>query len=70
MKILSGDRSNLMEVKEVGLAGGKICVSGMVMGAMPMKGFVHPAELRALMRRLGFRKVLAIGWAIMTASRA
>jgi hypothetical protein len=70
MKIVSSDRSTLMEVKEVNVANGKISVTGVVMGAMPMKAFVNPADFRALLWSLGLRKLFALAWLTLRAKRA
>lgn len=46
MKILSSDRSELMEVTSIEVRSGAIFVRGKVFGSMPMNAMLTPKEAR------------------------
>jgi len=50
MKIYNTDGSILMEVKAIERNGSNIEFRGTVMGAMPVKGRLTPAEARSVVR--------------------
>jgi len=47
MKVYSSDGSVLMEIKTLDREGDKLTFTGTVMGAMPVKGFLSPEDLRS-----------------------
>ena len=59
MKVYSSDGSVLMEVKSFSRNGNDLEFTGTVMGAMPVKGSLSPAEAR---KAFGMFKVLAFGY--------
>lgn len=63
MKIVNTDGSLLMEVKSVERNGANLEFQGVVMGAMPVKGRLTPAEARK-----GFRLIRGIRmwWFLLT----
>jgi hypothetical protein len=65
MKALNPDGSTLMEVSDVRIDQGRILVIGKIMGAMPMKAVIPPREIRMLIRQLGFRRALHLGWLVV-----
>lgn len=46
MRMMTTDNSELMEVSSVRTEGGKIIVSGTIMGAMPVQAVLSGTELR------------------------
>lgn len=46
MKMMTTDNSELMEVSSVRTEGGKVIVSGTIMGAMPVQAVLSGTELR------------------------
>jgi len=66
MKVVQPDGSVLMEVAEARIDKGRILIAGKIMGAMPMKAVVQPSEVRKLMRQLGLRQLVAMGWLVLT----
>ncbi|QIL74008.1 hypothetical protein G7048_26320 (plasmid) [Diaphorobacter sp. HDW4B] len=46
MRMMTTDNSELMEVSSVRAEGGKVIVSGTIMGAMPVQAVLSGTELR------------------------
>ena len=46
MKLYTSDNTDLMEVKRIYPFGGNLIVEGTIMGAMPIRAVLKPAELR------------------------
>ncbi|MYH16611.1 MAG: hypothetical protein F4149_15725 [Gammaproteobacteria bacterium] len=46
MKLYASDNSDLMEVERITREGKNLIVEGTIMGAMPIRATVKPAELR------------------------
>jgi len=46
MKLFTTDHSELMEISSIRTEGGKVVVSGTIMGAMPVHAIVSGTELR------------------------
>ena len=46
MKLYTTDNSELMEISRIYAASGNLVVEGSIMGAMPVKAIVKPAEIR------------------------
>jgi hypothetical protein len=55
MKILSSDRSELMEVTSIEVRNGAILVKGKVFGSMPMNAVLTPQEARKGLKLLTLR---------------
>jgi hypothetical protein len=64
MKIHSTDKSVLMEVADVRPDRAGILITGKIMGAMPMKAVVEPAEVRRMLGEIGLWKILRIAWLV------
>jgi hypothetical protein len=54
MKIFTPDGSELMTIETVEATEAGIVIGGRIMGAMPMKGVIRPAELKSGRRFLTF----------------
>lgn len=52
MKIMSQDRSELMEVKTIDRIGNELIIKGTVFGSMPMSARLSPGEARKGLRLL------------------
>ncbi|MFT3666916.1 hypothetical protein [Piscinibacter sp.] len=46
MRLMTTDNSELMEISSVRTEGGKVIVSGVIMGAMPVQAVLSGTELR------------------------
>lgn len=55
MKILSSDRSELMEVTSIEVRNGAVFVRGKVFGSMPMNALLTPQEARKGLKLLTLR---------------
>jgi hypothetical protein len=60
MKLMTMDGSELMEVNEIRAEASNLIVEGTIMGAMPTRAVLTPAELRSAFRLLKFRTILSI----------
>lgn len=59
MKVFNADGSVLMEVQTLERNGNNLEFTGLVMGAMPVKGRLTPAEARSVLKLLkGWRMFL------------
>lgn len=59
MKLYTPDNSELIEISAVAPSPDGLVIEGTIMGAMPMKAVLKPAELRRGFRLLTFRSALA-----------
>jgi len=57
VKILSQDRSNLMEVTSLDISSGELVIKGKVFGTMPMSARLSPGEARNGLKLLSPRIV-------------
>ncbi|MCY4425722.1 MAG: hypothetical protein OXC05_01625 [Halieaceae bacterium] len=55
MKLYASDNSDLMEVSAISRDGSNLVVEGTIMGAMPIRALVKPAEVRGMFRLMGFK---------------
>ena len=62
MKIYAQDRSELMEISELGREGNTLVIKGKVFGTMPMSARLRPEEARALFRLLNLKLI----WFLLT----
>ena len=46
MKLYASDNSDLMEINKIYREGNNLVVEGSIMGAMPIRAIVKPAEVR------------------------
>jgi uncharacterized membrane protein YkgB len=46
MKLYASDNSDLMEINKIYRESNNLVVEGVIMGAMPIKAIVKPAEIR------------------------
>jgi hypothetical protein len=58
MKLYTTDNSELMEVSSIRPEGRNLIVEGTIMGAMPVRAVVKPAELRSALGLLSFKTKL------------
>lgn len=54
MKLYTTDNSELMEISAITPEGRNLIVEGTIMGAVPIRAVVKPAELRAAMKTMSF----------------
>lgn len=52
MKLYTTDNSELMDISKITAEGRNLVVEGTIMGAVPIRAVVKPAELRAAMRTM------------------
>ena len=60
MKLFTPDKSELLVVTAVTPHPEGLLIEGKIMGAMPMKAVLRPAELRKSLGLLSFRNVCAV----------
>jgi|TARA_B110000503_G_scaffold142829_1_gene241163 hypothetical protein len=58
MKLYAKDNSDLMEVSKIYREGNNLMVEGTIMGAMPIRAVVKPAELRKAFGVMSFGTML------------
>ena len=54
MKLYTTDNSDLMEVAKIYPENGNLMVEGTIMGAMPVKAVLKPAEVRRALGLMSF----------------
>jgi hypothetical protein len=69
MKLYTTDNSELMEIKRIHADGGNLIVEGTIMGAMPVKAIVKPAEMRRALCLMSFGTMLSALSMLFRASR-
>ncbi len=57
MKLYASDNSDLMEVLKVTRDGSNLVVEGTIMGAMPIRAIIKPAEVRGAVRLIGLKNL-------------
>jgi hypothetical protein len=60
MRLFTPDQSELLEVTQVSTTAEGIVIDGQIMGAMPMKAVLTPAELRKGLRLVSLRTIIGI----------
>jgi hypothetical protein len=60
MKLYGSDNSELMEVSALRPEANRLVVEGTIMGAMPIRAVLTPAELRSALRLLNFKTMVFI----------
>lgn len=58
MKLYSSDNSDLMEVSKISREGNNLVIEGTIMGAMPIRAIVKPAEVRKALGLMSFKTLL------------
>jgi len=58
MKIMSPDKSELMEISAIYQDEGNLVISGKIMGSLPMKAIIRPQDARNGLRLLNYRLIL------------
>ena len=69
MKLYSSDNSDLMEVSKISRKGGNLVVEGTIMGAMPIRAIVKPAEVRKVFSLMDFKTKMFAARMIFRTSR-
>ena len=69
MKLYASDNSDLMEINKIYREGSNLVVEGAIMGAMPIRAIVKPAEIRAASSLMNFRTKLFAASMIFRGSR-
>jgi hypothetical protein len=69
MKLYASDNSDLMEIATIKVQDGNLVVEGTIMGAMPIRAIVKPAEVRKAMGLMSFRTKLVAFGMLFRASR-
>jgi hypothetical protein len=60
MRLYTPEKTELLEVTSVESSPEGLVIDGQIMGAMPMKAVLTPAELRRAFRLLSFRTSLSL----------
>ena len=55
MKLYASDNSDLMEVSAISRDGSNLIIEGTIMGAMPIRAVVKPAEVRGVFKLLDLK---------------
>ena len=58
MKLYASDNSDLMEVAKTSRVDNNLVIEGTIMGAMPIRAIVKPAEVRKALRLMDFKTLL------------
>ena len=58
MKLYASDNSDLMEVSKISREGNNLVIEGTIMGAMPIRAIVKPAEVRKALGLMSFKTLL------------
>ncbi len=69
MKLYTTDNSDLMEVSKIYPENGNLMVEGTIMGAMPIKAVVKPAEMRRALGLMSFGTMLRAFFMLFRGSR-
>ena len=69
MKLFATDNSDLMEVSKIYRQDANLIVEGTIMGAMPIRAILKPAELRRAMGIVSFRDKLHVMSMLFRGSR-
>lgn len=69
MKLYATDNSNLMEVSKISREDNNLIVEGTIMGAMPIRAVVKPAEVRRLFGIMDFKTKLFAASMLFRSSR-
>ncbi len=69
MKLYATDNSDLMEVNKIARDGNNLVVEGTIMGAMPIRATVKPAEIRRAIGLMDFKTLLFVLTMIFRGSR-
>lgn len=69
MKLYTTDNSELMDIASIQAEGRNLVVEGTIMGAMPVRAIVKPAEMRAALRIMSARTMLSAFLMLFRGSR-
>lgn len=58
MKLYASDNSELMDVESIEREGSNLIVEGTIMGAMPIRAVMKPAEVRQALKLMDVRTIL------------
>ena len=58
MKLYASDNSDLMELNKITREGNNLVVEGTIMGAMPIRAILKPAETRKALGLMNFKTKL------------
>ena len=69
MKLYSVDNSDLMEVEKITREDNNLVVEGTIMGSMPIRAIVKPAEVRGIFKLLDFKTLVFAASMLFRGSR-
>jgi hypothetical protein len=69
MKIYTTDNSELMAISSIRPQGRNLVVDGTIMGAMPVRAVVKPAEVRAALKLMSMRTLFHAALMLFRGSR-
>jgi hypothetical protein len=69
MKLFMTDNSELMDISRIEAEGRNLIVEGTIMGAVPVKAVVKPAELRAALGQMSLRTMIKAAAMLLRGSR-
>ncbi|KAG1291197.1 hypothetical protein G6F63_016981 [Rhizopus arrhizus] len=69
MKLYAVDNSDLMEISDIYPEGDNLIVEGTIMGAMPIRAIVKPAEVRKALGMMSMKTKMHAGKMLYKRSR-
>lgn len=69
MKLYASDNSDLMEIETIRRDGSNLVIEGTIMGAMPIRATLKPAELRRVFKVAGFKTLFFAATMLFRSSR-
>ena len=69
MKLYSSDNSELMDIERIYRKDGNLIADGYIMGAMPVRAVIKPAEVRSALGQMSFGTLLFAISMLFRASR-
>jgi hypothetical protein len=69
VKLYTTDNSELMDIRQIRAEGRNLIVDGTIMGAMPVRAVVKPAEVRSALRIMSLKTMFAAFLMLFRSSR-
>lgn len=69
MKLFTTDNSELMDISEITTEGRNLIVEGTIMGAVPVRAIVKPAEMRSALKQMSLGTMFKAALMLFRGSR-
>ena len=69
MKLYATDNSELMEIEKITKEGNNLIIEGSIMGAMPIRSVLKPAEMRRVFGLMNFKTMLFAASMLLRSTR-